>query len=141
MYVILVLYMEYQEKLKIKSGEIEKNGDTSQVNSLVESDSFDAKIQELNQSLYDPDSESDWDEQETDEGEGSKNSKKPDNGPKLRKFKTIDERSAKSRKNLSARGFKKFWKFYTSGLQEKWEDKNIAEKGLYFLEYPFHLLM
>jgi hypothetical protein len=60
---------------------------------------------------------------------------------KLKKFKTFDESSAKARKNLTAEGFKKFWSFYTNDVKEKWSDKHILEKALYFVEYPFHLLM
>lgn len=42
---------------------------------------------------------------------------------------------------MSQNVFRNFWLKYTHHLNEKWEEKNIVEKGLYFLEYPFHLLM
>lgn len=44
-------------------------------------------------------------------------------------------------KEMNSNAFGKFWHRYIENMNEKWEEKNIAEKVLYIVEYPFHLLM
>lgn len=42
---------------------------------------------------------------------------------------------------MSQNVFRNFWLKYTHHLNEKWDERNIIEKILYVVEYPFHLAM
>jgi len=60
---------------------------------------------------------------------------------KLQRMPTKQEFDNTQISSMTGSAFRKFMRQYIGNINEKWNNRSVFEKILYFVEYPFHFLM
>jgi len=129
-YILYVIFVVYQEVI-YKNEPKDHNSDESGVSADTQRTLNEKLNGELNIPLMPP--TADIDNSPSDDFDKIER--------KLQRMPTKQEFDNTQISSMTGSAFRKFMRQYIGNINEKWNNRSVFEKILYFVEYPFHFLM